>query len=144
MRIRPKHARPPIRRAILRAEGLEHAPAAVQEAFWQQHNFGRRLARRRPVKLGDLAADAALRGTLGRAAGRLDQLAEAWRVVVPAMYLSETRIAFFRDGRLDVVVRTAAARFVLERQLGERLLSRLNQEISGFRVSRISFRTIAR
>jgi hypothetical protein len=84
-----------------------------------------------------------LRGTLGRTAGRLDQLTEAWRAVVPPMYLSETRIAFFRDGRLDVIVRNAAARFILERRFHEKLLTTLNQRLSGFRVSRISFRTIS-
>ncbi len=142
MRISPKHAKPSMRRELLQAVELEHAPAAVKEAFWQQHNHGRRRARRRPAALGDLAANVAWRGAVGRSAGRLDQLAEAWRAVVPPMYLSETRIAFFRDGRLDVIVRHAAARFVLQRRYQEKLLAELNQRLSGFRVSRINFRTV--
>ncbi len=130
-----------MRREILQAEELEYAPAAAKEAFWQQYNHGRRRARRRPANLADLATDVAWGGSLGRTAGRLDQLTEAWRAVVPSMYLSETRIAFFREGRLDVIVRNAAARFLLERRYHEKLLTELNQRLSGFRVSRINFRT---
>ena len=142
MRTKPERVKPSLRREILRAEGLEYAPAAAREAFWRQYNHGRRRAQRRPAKLGDLAAAGASRGMFGRTAGRLDQLTEAWRAVVPSMYLSETRIAFFRDGCLDVIVRNAAARFILERRFREKLLITLNQRLSGFRVSRISFRTI--
>lgn len=89
--------------------------------------------------LGDLAATAwpeaaqAIDGTVRR-------IDSAWQRVLPAEYAEAARVEGFRSGRLLVSVDSAATRYVLERQLGDKIREALNAELGSNEISRIEFR----
>lgn len=128
----------PRRAAILEREGLTSATPQAQEEFWRRYNFVP-WRRRLPASLGDVIQKA-WPETSGKKSGMGDRLASAWQRVLPAEYAESARVESFAGGRLRVTVDSAATRFVLERQLGEVLVSAVNQEVGSQVVNRIEYR----
>ncbi|MBN2562377.1 MAG: DUF721 domain-containing protein [Phycisphaerae bacterium] len=124
------------RRAILEDHDVLAAPAWRQDLFWRSYN---RKGWRGAAKLADLASAALSEGTL-RSARRLEQLAEAWRSVVPMGYERSSRVEGFSHGRLVVLVDSAATRYVLSRQVGRALVAALNGYLREARVRAIEYR----
>lgn len=124
------------RTTILQREGLNHAPPAVQRAFWVSRN-SRRPGRMR--RIGEIAAGLVTDGGMA-AARRLHLVRAAWLEVVPKSYLATTEVEWLRRGRLRVRVTGKAAAFVLDRRLGPALVSALRERIPGARIDRIEFR----
>lgn len=130
------------RQKILSEADLLAAPRACQQAFWLRRN---RETRRRPVvRLGDVAADvvddAALAG-----AGQVTVLSKAWRDLLPREYFGLTAVEQYRDGRLLIMVDSAATKYALSRRLGDEFVAALNRaaaraERDSGRVRRIAFR----
>ena len=124
------------RRMILDAHELQYAPPHRQEAFWRHYNEKRRWG---PSRLGDLA-DRLLSDTALQSAHRLREVAAAWQAVVPAEYVSLSRVDGLSGGRLRVIVDSAATKYSLSRHLGDNLLRLLNGRLSGAAIKGIHYR----
>lgn len=122
---------------------LATAPRVVQELYWRRYNL-LRGRRRMPAALGELAARAWPESGPPNAAVELAVVEAAWHRVLPAEFSDAARVEGFRRGRLRVAAMSAAARFVLERQLGSTLLVALNAALGnglrGRQVVGIDFR----
>ena len=127
------------RRAILDEHGLLHAPSAIQAEFWRRHNLKRGLARRPVARLDELTTGV-VGARLARTAERLQRVVDAWDRVLPAAFHSRTRVESLDAGVLRVTVDCAPLKFVLSRQIGAELLSGMNVELSGKRITRIQYR----
>lgn len=138
MRRKLNKVRPSKRRMLLEEADLAHAPLAVQEAFWHQHNRSDRPRRRLPASLGDLASGL-LAEHAGRPADLLSEMRRAWMQVVPPAHRSRTRVMSFRGGCLEVGV-DSTLKFVYRRGMRGNMLSALNTELAGTKVFRIEYR----
>lgn len=113
--------RPPRRVELLKAAGLLWAEPARQREFWTRRAAVRPLRAR---NAGEIA-----RGLIGerqvRSARRLGAVQALWEEIVPGEWVERARPVALRGGRLTIAVRDAAARFLLERELGPAFLSAL-------------------
>lgn len=120
------------RSAILAAAGMTGATRAAQRLFWQRHPIQLRVSAKR---LDALAGE-----MLAAAPTDLDQLADAWRRVVPPAHRSHSAVEKLYRGTLTIVVDSAATRYVLNGRCGATILPALAKELGDARVRRIVFR----
>lgn len=120
------------RSAILAAAGMTGASRAAQRLFWQRNAIQRRHTAKR---LDTLASE-----TLAAAPTDLDQLADAWRRVVPPAHRGHSAVEKLHRGTLTIVVDSAATRYVLNGLSGATILPALAKELGDTRVRRIVFR----
>jgi hypothetical protein len=124
------------RRDILEEHDLAVAPPEVRRFFWRRYNS---TNRRKAGLLGDLAAEVASRHAAA-GIGQVDRLEEAWRSVLPEELGRRTRLEGLSGGRLQVIVDSAATRYVLVRQLGGQLVEALNEAAGTTLVRKIDCR----
>jgi len=107
-----------------------------QQEFWTRRNKGRRPA---AVSLGVVAKDF-LDGRAFKDALRLGPLRAWWEETVPAELRKHSDVTAVRGGRLTVMVDDPAVKFVLEREIGRRLLAALRADRCGASIREISYR----
>lgn len=123
------------RRKILDDHGLTIAPRAVKSFFWRRYNTS---SRRKAGLLGELAAEIVSRQpTAGP--GQLARLSDAWLSILPDELGRSTKVESFSGGRLQVIVDSAATRYVLGRQLAEQLTAALNEVVGATLVRKIDY-----
>lgn len=118
--------------SILAAAGMTGASRAAQRLFWQRYSIQRRVSAKR--------LDALVGEMLAAAPADLDQLAEAWRRVVPPAHRGHSAVEKLHRGILTVVVDSAATRYVLNGLSGTTILPALKAELGDSRVHRIVYR----
>ena len=125
----------PKRRQIIEENGLSFAPAEVLRTFWRRYN----TAKRPVARMGALAARLVESQARSRG-GPLEALAAAWASILPQEIADQSDLESLRNGRLQVVVNNACTRYVLSRQMKERLVAGLNEAVGKKLVSEIEFR----
>lgn len=120
------------RGAILAAAGLTGASREAQRLFWQRNAIQRRWTAKR--------LDALANETLAAAPTDLDELADAWRRVVPPAHRDHSAVEKLHRGTLTIVVDSAATRYVLNGLSGATILPALVNELGDARVRRIVYR----
>jgi len=124
------------RQKILQERDLQYAPRYCQDMFWQRYNH---RVWRVATRVGDVTAEIMSDQAL-QSARRLRAVARAWQAIVPAGYEKLSRIEGLARQRLQVTVDSAATKYYLSRQVGEKVLASLNDHLGGQVVKRIIYR----